>query len=122
MKAIVIDDSRAIRKLLSKTLISGGFEVIEAGNGKEALDRLQESGSVDLALVDWNMPEMNGLEFVRALRGESSYNNMRVMMVTTEAEASQMMLALDAGANEYIMKPFTSEVLAEKLALLGFEV
>jgi two-component system chemotaxis response regulator CheY len=119
MKAIIVDDSRAIRMVLKKLLTGIGFECIEAGHGKEALERLAASGALDLALVDWNMPEMNGLEFVTALRKLSDFDSMRVMMVTTETETEQIMRALDAGANEYMMKPFSSEALQEKLVILG---
>ena len=119
MKAIIIDDSRAIRMVLKKLLAGIGFESIEAAHGKEALARLGESGALDLALVDWNMPEMNGLEFVTALRQQHDFDKMRVMMVTTETEASQMVRALEAGADEYMMKPFTADALQEKLVILG---
>ena len=119
MKAIVIDDSKAIRTIIKKILLSSGFEVVEAAHGREALDRLGETGAVDLALVDWNMPEMNGLEFVTAVRADHSMDGMRVMMVTTETEMSQVTAALEAGANEYVMKPFTPEVLREKIGILG---
>jgi two-component system chemotaxis response regulator CheY len=93
---------------------------VEAGDGAEGLDRLKEVGVVDLALVDWNMPRMNGLDFVVAVRSNRAFSKVRVMMVTTEAEASQMARALEAGANEYVMKPFTTDVLRDKLRILGF--
>lgn len=120
-KAIVIDDSRAIRKILARSLASSGFEVVEASNGREALDCLEFRGCepVELALVDWNMPEMNGLEFVRAVRRERAYDALCLIMVTTETETSQMVRALAAGANEYLMKPFSHAALEEKLELMG---
>lgn len=122
MKALVVDDSRAIRSILRKSLREVGVEVVaEAAHGVEALSRLRETGPLDLTLVDWNMPEMDGFDFLCAVRRERAYDAMRVVMVTTETEASQMGRALGAGANEYIMKPFTTEVLREKLALLGIE-
>jgi len=96
-----------------------GFEVSEAGHGREALERLKEIGTPDLALVDWNMPEMDGFEFVRAVRADHAYDSMRLMMVTTETEMEQVAKALEAGANEYVMKPFTKDVILEKLDLLG---
>ena len=105
--------------IIGRILRECGFEVIEASNGVEALGRLEELGPADLALVDWNMPEMTGIEFVKAVRAESTYDNMKMMMVTTESEAEQVVTALEAGANEYAMKPFTKEVIQEKLALLG---
>lgn len=119
MRAIVIDDSRAIRKILGKRLEEAGYDVLEAGNGREALEVLGQTGTVRLALVDWNMPEMNGLDFIRAVRHDPSYRSMCLVMVTTETEMDQMVRALAAGANEYLMKPFTTDALAEKLDLLG---
>ena len=119
MKAIVIDDSRATRVILKRTLTAQGFEVIEAGDGQQAIDELEKTRPLDLALVDWNMPVMTGYEFIVEIRSRASFAGMSIMMVTTESETSQVQLALDAGANEYIMKPFTDEVLKEKLMLLG---
>jgi two-component system chemotaxis response regulator CheY len=118
MRALVIDDSRAIRMLLRNTLRELGLEVVEAGNGREALEQMERAGDVELVLVDWNMPEMNGLDFVRAVRARRAYDGARIMMVTTETEITQVALALDAGANEYLMKPFTKDVLVAKLRLL----
>ena len=119
-KAVIIDDSKAIRMILSKTLEEVGFEVCQASNGEEALSVFErENGSISLALVDWNMPLMNGLEFVRRLRSDPRYASVRLMMVTTETEVEQMVQALEAGANEYVMKPFTKEIIADKLRLLG---
>ena len=119
-KALVVDDSRAVRMILSKTLGELGFEVVQASNGREALDVMAREGpAVGLALVDWNMPEMTGLEFVRRLRTDSGYDAVRLMMVTTETEIEQMAAALEAGANEYVMKPFTREAVEDKLRLLG---
>jgi two-component system chemotaxis response regulator CheY len=96
-----------------------GFEVLEAGNGREGLERLKENGTIDLALVDWNMPEMNGLDFIRRVRAEQSYDGVLLMMVTTETEKENVVRALVAGANEYVMKPFTQEVILEKLQIFG---
>ncbi len=119
MRALVIDDSRAIRMILGQILKGVGFEVSDAGNGREGLERLKTLPRPDLMLVDWNMPEMNGYDFLCAVRADPAYNESRVMMVTTETEAEQMIKALTAGANEYVMKPFTKEVIREKLELLG---
>lgn len=120
MLALVIDDSRAIRMILSRILTNLGFEVREAGNGKEALDVLGAAETVpSVALVDWNMPEMNGLEFVATVREDPKYRSMALMMVTTESEQSQIVRALAAGAHEYVIKPFTPDAIEEKLALLG---
>jgi two-component system chemotaxis response regulator CheY len=98
-----------------------GFKVSDAENGQAALDILHETPLISLALVDWNMPVMNGLEFVKAVRAERAYDNLTIVMVTTETETSQMVAALDAGANDYIMKPFTDEIIVERLMLLGIQ-
>ena len=119
MQALVVDDSRATRAVLKQFLAELGFEIQEAGHGLEALERLKEMGKADLVLVDWNMPEMNGFDFVCAVRAERQYDEMPLIMVTTETEISQVAKALKAGANEYVMKPFTKEVLLAKLDLLG---
>jgi len=121
MRALVVDDSRAMRAILSRHLKELGFEVHEAKSGLDALMVLHKVGDVDLAMVDWNMPEMDGFEFLRRVRSESQYDNVRVMMVTTESEMSQVQVALEAGANEYLMKPFDREALLEKLLLLGID-
>lgn len=118
-RAMVIDDSRAMRGILRRMLVEAGLEVIEAANGREALDRLHAGEMIDVALVDWNMPEMNGLEFVMAVRADPRFADLRLMMVTTETEMHQVVRALEAGANEYVMKPFTVDVVRDKLALLG---
>ncbi|WP_211346859.1 response regulator [Actinokineospora cianjurensis] len=116
----MIDDSRAMRKILRGLLADLGFEVLEAGNGREALDLLQSTGRVpDLALVDWNMPVMNGLEFVIEARKITEMRQMTLMMVTTESEHGQIVRALAAGAHEYVIKPFTRDGIIDKLALLG---
>ena len=121
MRAMVIDDSRAIRLILGNMLKELGFEVIDAENGAVAIDRLKASEKVDIALVDWNMPEMNGYEFVCAVRKDDAYKDLPLMMVTTETEMSQVVKALEAGANEYVMKPFTKEMITEKLAMMGVQ-
>ncbi len=119
-KALVVDDSRAMRLILSKTLRDLGFDVSQAANGREALETMgREGASFGLVLVDWNMPELSGLEVVRSLRAQPLFDQVPVMMVTTETEIEQMVRALEAGANEYIMKPFTREVVEDKLRLLG---
>ena len=119
MRALIVDDSRATRTIIKKMLSEVGFEVFEAADGVEALRRLKEIDPPDVLLVDWNMPEMNGYDLVRAVRGDSQYDKVPLMMVTSETERGQMAKALAAGANEYVMKPFTKDVITEKLALLG---
>lgn len=119
MKALVVDDSRAMRLLIGRILREAGFEVAEAGHGREAIDRLTSSSDTDLVLVDWNMPEMDGIEFVRTVRANRAFDGLRVMMVTTECDMEKVIDALHAGADDYVMKPFTRDVLMEKLSLLG---
>jgi two-component system chemotaxis response regulator CheY len=119
-KALVVDDSRAVRMILAKTLKELGFEVREAANGKEALEVIEaENPAVTLVLTDWNMPEINGLELLKRLRQKPELSSLVVVMVTTETELGHMTAALEAGANEYIMKPFTRDILVEKLELVG---
>jgi two-component system, chemotaxis family, chemotaxis protein CheY len=119
MRALIVDDSRAMRMILGRVLKELGFQVTEAGDGREALARLNQGEEVDLMLVDWNMSVMNGYELVCAVRANALLGNVRIMMVTTEISMSHLQEALAAGANEYLMKPFTKEALVEKLALLG---
>jgi two-component system chemotaxis response regulator CheY len=97
-----------------------GVECEEAADGEAGLKRLKESLSFDLALVDWNMPVMNGLEMLMKLRTDG-FTNIKVLMVTTEAENQHIIGALNAGADEYLMKPFDGEMLNEKLTMMGFE-
>lgn len=120
MLAMVIDDSRAMRLILRRIVAGLNFDVVEAGNGREALDRLAElDGVPELALIDWNMPEMNGLEFVTAVRADKKFRGMTLMMVTTESEHGQIVRALAAGAHEYVIKPFTPDAIVDKLVMLG---
>jgi two-component system chemotaxis response regulator CheY len=118
MQALVIDDSRAVRMVIGGILREVGFEVVEAANGQEALDRLEENPDVGVALVDWNMPVMDGLEFIKAVRKAQRWNHVRIMMVTTETESERLIEAISAGANEYVMKPFSRDVLVAKLSML----
>ncbi len=117
--ALVIDDSRVVRSILRKYLSELGMLVLEAGDGAQALDILAEHPEIVLALVDWNMPVMDGLQFIIEVRRQGIYPDLKIVMVTTESESEQIMRAMAAGANEYVMKPFTKEVLVEKLELLG---
>lgn len=122
MQALVIDDSRTTRLILKQILKQFGFEVSEAGDGKEALDVLARMERADLVLVDWDMPVMNGYEFLNAVRAQRVYDRLPLMMVTAHTETECVALALEAGANEYVMKPFTEDVIREKLELLGIDV
>ena len=119
MKALVVDDSRAMRMILTQMLKECGFDVLEAKHGKEALVCLESHPDTSLALIDWNMPEMNGLELLEALKADGRYGSLRRMMVTTESEMSNISKAMDAGASEYVMKPFTVGTIQDKLRVLG---
>jgi two-component system chemotaxis response regulator CheY len=119
MKALIIDDSRAMRMLLRRIVSNNGFEVVEAGNGQEALDALAVGPLPDVALIDWNMPVMDGLTFVNSVRARPEYRGITLMMVTTESERTQIVRALAAGAHEYLIKPFTEDALLSKFDLLG---
>lgn len=121
MNALVIDDSRAMRLILGRMLRELGFDVADATNGREGLDQLTDTAP-DLVLVDWNMPEMSGIEFLEAMRRPPYSSTSKVVMVTTETEIPQVLRALGAGADEYLMKPFTKDAVLDKLHLLGFEL
>ena len=130
MRALIVDDSRFVRNFLRGLLEGMGFECAEAGDGQAGVDCLEAGPAFDVALLDWNMPVMNGLDMLKQL-GVSDvpsileelraqgFTDMKVMMVTTEAENDFILNALEAGADEYLMKPFDEEALQEKLAMLG---
>jgi len=119
VRALIIDDSKALRAIVGKLVKGLGFEVLEAGNGREGLEQLKSKGTVELSLVDWNMPDMNGIEFIRAVRAQDQYSDMKVMVITTQTEMDHVTQALESGANEYLMKPFTRDALLAKLQMLG---
>jgi two-component system, chemotaxis family, chemotaxis protein CheY len=119
VRALVVDDSKAVRGLLKRELSHLGFEVFEAGNGQEGMDQLSELGPVDVALVDWTMPVMDGLSFLKEVRSNPDYERVLVVMVTSESDPAQIFQALMAGADEYATKPITAAALAEKLGLVG---
>jgi two-component system, chemotaxis family, chemotaxis protein CheY len=109
--------------ILSRNLREVGYDVREAGNGREALAVVAaEKASLRLVLTDWNMPEMNGLELLKCLRSDPELASLVVIMITTETEMERITEALDAGANEYVMKPFDKEILFQKLGLAGLRV
>lgn len=122
MNVLIVDDSRAMRGILRKIVNGFGATTTEAGNGQEALQRLEEDREIGLALVDWNMPVMNGIEFVKAVRADRRFNSIKLVMVTTETEPTQMARALMTGVDEFVMKPFTAEILLDKLRLIGFDL
>ena len=118
MRALIVDDSRFVRAFLRGLLEEKGIECEDAADGQSGLARLQSGRSFDLALLDWNMPVMNGLEMLTQMRAQG-FSDTKVLMVTTEAENDYILRALEAGADEYLMKPFDDEALNEKLAMLG---
>jgi len=120
MRALIVDDSSFIRDYLKQLLHRMGIVCEEAVDGNDALEVLAAAQKFDLMLLDVNMPVMNGLQCVKALREARLGPEMKVMMVTTEADHSFIMTALDNGADEFLMKPFTPESLREKMVLLGF--
>ena len=119
MLALVVDDSRTMRTILRRTLRSLGYDTIEAEHGAAALDLLEAGASPDVILIDWNMPVLDGLGFIHAVKQRPGWRHLVLMMVTSEAETSAIVRALAAGAHEYLVKPFTTEAIAEKLQILG---
>lgn len=118
MKILIVDDSATMRKIQKTQLSQLGFtDVAEAGNGKQALDVLAENMPVDLILLDWNMPEMDGMTFLKSVRSRDEYKSVKIVMCTSESEKSKVIEAMKEGVNNYIVKPFTPEILEEKLGL-----
>lgn len=117
---ITVDDSSTMRRIIKNTLTKLGFtNVLEAANGVEGLDVLAKN-SVDMIITDWNMPEMDGLTFVKTVRSKEEYKNTPILMVTTEAAKEDILTALRSGVNNYVVKPFTPDTLQEKVnKLLG---
>jgi two-component system chemotaxis response regulator CheY len=122
IQVLVIDDSRTMRLILGRMLRDIGLDVTEASNGRDALAQLDAGLSPLVILVDWNMPEMTGIEFVEAVRQPPYESTAKLVMVTTETEVPQVRRALASGADEYVMKPFTSDAIIEKLQLLGVQI
>ncbi len=120
MKVLVVDDSQAMRNIIKAGLKKMGVfdEIVEAENGKVALEKLKEQGPFDLVLLDWYMPEMEGYDCLVKIRENANWNDVKVMMVTTENQQENIIRAVMAGANEYLMKPFTPEMLQEKISML----
>ena len=118
MKVLIVDDSRAMRSIVANIFKQIGHETAEASNGLDAYEKLVASPDFDLVAVDWNMPVMNGLEFVQKTRANPAFADVPIMMITTEIELAQVATAMQAGANAYVMKPFSKEVLLSKLESL----
>ena len=115
MRFLVVDDSSTMRRIIINTLNKLGYQdFVEASNGREGIDRLG-SGSVDMIITDWNMPEMNGIDFIKAVRGQTTSKDVPVLMVTTNAAKDDIVEALRAGVNNYVVKPFTAETIKEKI-------
>jgi two-component system chemotaxis response regulator CheY len=119
MRVLVVEDSKTIRMILCEYLRKMGMQVVEAGDGREGLERLKEIPPPDLVFVDWNMPIMSGIDFIRAVREMHVYDPLPLIMVTTNSEKDYIGTAMEAGANLYIQKPCTFDALREKLDALG---
>jgi len=116
MKILVVDDSSTMRRIIVNTLSRLGYkDVVQGADGLEAWDVLQANPDVGVVITDWNMPNMNGLELVKKIRAQDKYKTMPIIMVTTEGGKKEVIIALKAGVNNYIVKPFTPQVLKEKL-------
>ena len=115
LKILAVDDSPTMRRIIINTLKRAGFEdVIEASDGRDALAKMKVE-KVNFIITDWNMPEMDGLTFVTTLRGMDEYKSLPILMVTTRSVKDDIMIALKAGVNNYIVKPFTPETLKDKI-------
>jgi two-component system chemotaxis response regulator CheY len=121
MRALVVDDSRFIRNYLHSVFAERGVECVEAADGQQGLSCLRSSGPFSVALVDWNMPVMSGIEMLQAARADPALNATKIVMVTTEAENDHIEAALEAGADEYLVKPFDEAGLFDKLRMAGVE-
>ncbi|MBN1759161.1 MAG: response regulator [Chitinispirillaceae bacterium] len=118
MKVLLVDDSATMRRIQKTQLTGLGIsEVVEAGDGSEALTKLQAVMPVDIILLDWNMPVMDGFTFLKKVREDATYKSVKIIMCTSESEKSRVVEALKAGANNYLVKPFTPEALKEKLGI-----
>jgi two-component system chemotaxis response regulator CheY len=118
MRILLVDDSSTMRRIQKNQIIALGIpDVLEAENGQDAWDKLSTNMPIDLILLDWNMPVMDGHTFLKKVRADDGYKTVKIIMCTSESEKSRVVEALKAGANNYIVKPFSPEALKEKLGL-----
>lgn len=118
MKVLLVDDSKTMRRI-QRTQLSdiGVYDIVEASDGEEALTVLQDNMPVDIILLDWNMPVMDGMSFLKKVRSDAAFKGVKIVMCTSESEKRRVIDAMKEGVNNYIVKPFTSEILKEKLGL-----
>ena len=119
MKVLIIDDSRTMRRLLASYITSISTTVIEAEDGIHALEQLKLNAPIDLALVDWDMPRMNGLDFIKTVSADGAHAAMKILMVSSHNSKEDVGVALAAGATDFLMKPMTENMVTDKLRLLG---
>ena len=117
--ALIVDDSSTVRMMMTSIVKKLGFETLQAHDGMQALSVFEQNPQISVAFVDWNMPAMSGIEVVKHLRAHYSRDQVRIIMVTTETEMSRVVTALNAGIDEYVMKPFTADVIKEKMQMVG---
>jgi len=123
MKALIVDDAKVVRVALGRIMNQLGYATVKAEDGQQALDAMAEHPDTDVVMLDWNMPVMNGYDFLIAMREMPEHGvNPKVIMVTTETGMPHMLKALAGGADEYIMKPFDKDMVASKLSMVGLEV
>jgi len=119
LKILVVDDSSTMRRIIKNTLARLGYkDILEGGDGVEGWSEMDANPDIDMLITDWNMPEMNGLELVKKVRADERFVDLPIIMVTTEGGKAEVITALKAGVNNYIVKPFTPQVLKEKLAVV----
>ena len=119
MKILIVEDSKMMRKAITKVVVAKGYDPAEAGNGREAIAWLEKnSADVSLVIMDWNMPVMDGYDALIEIRENVRYNNVPILMATSEGIAEEIKKAKEAGANGYMVKPFTLQELANKISEL----
>ena len=118
MKILLVDDSATMRRIQKTQLNNLGIsDIVEAGDGSQALEILQQNMPIDVIMLDWNMPVMDGYTFLTKVREDATYKSVKIIMCTSESEKSRVVDALKAGANNYLVKPFTPDALKEKLGI-----